>query len=279
MAAASPLIILGYGYTGHWIYRLAQDQSLRVLASSRRPELHLHEVPITDRLHFDLTDQSSWRTLPPNADLMWTFPAMPLELVQTFARQLCQGDRKLVVLGSTSAYDRPDHPRAARPAWIDETSPINTDLPRVQGEEYLRTYHGAIILRVAGIYGPHRNPVEWIKRGRVGPTSKFVNLIHVEDLARLCLQALRHGQAGATYNISDGHPRRWEEICREVAARWGVVSPREAAGDEPGKRILNHKALTQLHYSLRHPDLFQALGAIEELSFPGPSPGRSPDSR
>ena len=37
--------------------------------------------------------------------------------------------------------------------------------PAFQGEEYLRTHHGAIILRVAGIYGPHRNPVDWIRRG------------------------------------------------------------------------------------------------------------------
>lgn len=266
MNAAPPIVILGFGYTGRWIYGLAHEHSSRVFASSRQPDLHLTEVSPHDRLRFDLSDQTSWPTLPRGADLIWTFPATPLDQVQVFAREYCRTGRRLVVLGSTSAYDRHEHPPAGLPPWIDETNPINGELPRVQGEEYLRTQHGAIILRVAGIYGPHRNPVEWIRRGRVGPTQKFVNLIHVEDLARLCLHALRHGQAGATYNISDGHPRRWDEICQEVSARWGVVGPGPKRQDEPGKRILNQKALSQLQYTLRHPDFYQALGTIQGMS-------------
>lgn len=265
MITPPPLVILGFGYTGRWLYRLAHEQSGRILASSRQPERHLTEVPPTDRIRFDVTDPTSWPTLPREADLIWTFPAIPLDQVQEFAKQHCHAHRRLVVLGSTSAYDRHEQPTMDLPPWIDETSPINADLPRVQGEEYLRAHHGAIILRVAGIYGPHRNPVDWIRRGRVGPTNKFVNLIHVEDLARLCLQALRQGQAGTSYNISDGQPRRWVEICHEVSARWGVVSPRQTLAEEAGKRIRNHKALTQLQYTLRHPDFYQALRSIEGL--------------
>lgn len=262
MTAMAPLVILGFGYTGRWIYRFAHLPSRRILASSRRPDHHLTDIPPPDRFRFDLTDQSSWPALPRDADLIWTFPATPLDQVQAFARHHCHEGRKLVVLGSTSAYDRQDHLPATLPPWIDEASPIDSDLPRVQGEEYLRTHHGAIILRVAGIYGPHRNPVEWIRRGRVGPTNKFVNLIHAEDLAHLCLQALQYGLPGTCYNISDGHPRRWAEICHEVSARWGAVSPRQDNADETGKRILNHRALTQLRYTLRYPDLYQALQAM-----------------
>ncbi len=276
MTAMPPLVILGFGYTGRCIFRLAHTPARRILASSRRPESHLTEIPPPDRLRFDLTDQSSWHALPWEADLIWTFPATPLDQVQAFARHYCHAGRKLVVLGSTSAYDRNDHPPAELPPWIDETSPVNGDLPRVQGEEYLRTHHGAVILRVAGIYGPHRNPVEWIRRGRVGPTNKFVNLVHVEDLAQLCLQALEYGQPGASYNISDGHPRRWAEICHEVSSRWGVLSPRQANADEAGKRILNQRALTQLRYRLRYPDLYQALRSIEDPPAPAPAQDQHP---
>jgi nucleoside-diphosphate-sugar epimerase len=174
-----------------------------------------------------------------------------------------------VILGSTSAYDQVDPPAQELPPWIDETSVINVDLPRVQGEEYLRTHHGGIILRVAGIYGPNRNPVQWIRQGRVGPSTKFVNLIHVEDLAQLCLLALKCGQPGDIYNISDGHPRRWAEICAEVSARWGIVSPRQADRSEPGKRIRNQKVIAQFGYTLRHPDLYPALQSLTIESGPG----------
>lgn len=263
MTASRPIVILGTGYTGRWILRLAQEQSLPILAGSRRPEHQLSDVDPRWRIQFDLDNPATWSALPLEADLIWTFPAVPLGQVQAFARHSCNRSRRLVVLGSTSAYDRVDDPTTDLPPWIDETSPVNFDLPRVQGEEYLRTQHGGIILRVAGIYGPNRNPVEWIRQGRVGPTNKFVNVIHVEDLSALCLLALRTGQVGNIYNISDGHPRRWADICAEVSRRWGIVSRREASSSQPGKRICNRKAIEESGYTLRHPDLYVALAALQ----------------
>lgn len=263
MTTPRPIVILGSGYTGRWIDSLALQQSLPILASSRRPDSRLTDVDPSRRIQFDLGEPGTWSAIPPDADLIWTFPATPLEQVQAFARQYCRPAGRLVVLGSTSAYDREGAPADDLPPWIDEAHPINPGLPRVQGEEYLRTHHGAIVLRVAGIYGPNRNPVEWIRQGRVGPTNKFVNLIHVEDLAHLCLLALQRGQAGETYNVSDGHPRRWADICAEVSGRWGVVSARQADRSESGKRIRNHKILAQLGYRLRHAELYEALQSIE----------------
>ena len=266
MLSLRPMVILGTGYTGRWIQKLAREQSLPILASSRQPEHHLSDIARTARIQFDLESPSTWSALPLDADLIWTFPAVPLEQVKAFATHSCSHSRRLVVLGSTSAYDRGDEPLTDMPPWIDETCHVNVDLPRVQGEEYLRTKHGGIILRVAGIYGPHRNPVEWIRQGRVGPTNKFVNLIHVEDLAALCLLALQIGRAGDIYNISDGLPRRWTEICVEVSTRWGIVSPREATSSQPGKRINNRKALEGLRYTLRHPDLYRTLATLQQES-------------
>ncbi|MCW5797949.1 MAG: hypothetical protein LZF60_230061 [Nitrospira sp.] len=264
MSAPRPIVILGTGYTGRWIRKLAREQSLPILAGSRRPEQRLNDLAQTARIQFDLDHPSTWSALPLEADLIWTFPAVPLEQVRAFATYACRHSRRLVVLGSTSAYDRGDEPLTDWPPWIDEASPVNADLPRVQGEEYLRTQQGAIILRVAGIYGPNRNPVEWIRQGRVGPTKKFVNLIHVEDLAALCLRALQTGRAGDLYNISDGHPRRWADICAEVSTRWGIVSPQEAFPSQPGKRISSRKALEELGYTLRHPDLYRTLATLQQ---------------
>jgi nucleoside-diphosphate-sugar epimerase len=263
MMVPRPLIILGCGYSGRWIYRLAKRRSPQVLASSRQPEGQLSTVDPQDRLRFDLADSSTWSALPPGADLIWTFPAAPLELVQAFADRQGMAFRRLVVLGSTSAYALDDVPSDSLPPWLDESAPIDTGLSRVQGEEYLRVRHGAIILRVAGIYGPNRNPVDWIRQGLVGPTDKFVNLIHVEDLAHLCLLALKAGQPGQTYNVSDGRPRRWADICAEISRKWGIISPRQADSYNPGKRILSDKVFARFGHRLRHPDLYRALASIE----------------
>jgi nucleoside-diphosphate-sugar epimerase len=133
----------------------------------------------------------------------------------------------------------------------------------VQGEEYLRNKLGAIVLRVAGIYGPGRNPLDWIKSGRVGPSRKYVNLIHVEDLAAICLLALDKGTPGETYNVSDGTPRTWKDICETARERWGVIATVVKEDRLSGKRISNAKLRAGLSYTLRHPDLYDALALIE----------------
>ncbi len=263
MTLRRSIAILGTGYTGRHIWRLATQRSSSALASSRRPEEHLTDVKPESRIRFDLADPTSWPALPSDIDLIWTFPAAPLEQVEAWARRYAHPARTVVVLGSTSAYQMDGVGLEEKNPWIDESSPLNRELARVQGEEYLRQQHGAIILRVAGIYGPGRNPVEWIRKGLVGPSDKYVNLIHVEDLAELCLLALAAGRTGEIYNVSDGQPRRWREICAEVSSRWGIVSSKPASESEAGKRIMSRKLFDHVGYTLQHPNLYEALDALQ----------------
>jgi nucleoside-diphosphate-sugar epimerase len=221
------------------------------------------DIPSEHRLMFDLDRPSTWRNIPMDTDLIWCFPATPLEQVQAFAHTLNPSTRRIVVLGSTSAYGGGES-QGYPPPWIDETSLINMNKPRVQGEEYLRNTVGAIVLRVAGIYGPGRNPLDWIRQGRVGLSRKYVNLIHAEDLAAICLTAIEKGKPGEAYNVSDGRPYTWNEICATAQQRWGVTAV--AAGTESrssGKRITNAKLRGELGYTFRYPDLYEALASIE----------------
>ena len=260
----SSISILGYGYTGRVLSQLCLKDNLPFVATSRYPNANLTQIDPTQRIEFDLVRKDTWGNLPSKRPTIWCFPAMPFDVVQEFARRFLSMDSQLVVLGSTSAYDIPGHSRASDPPpWIDETYPVNTKLPRVRGEEYLRTQFGAIVLRVAGIYGPGRNPLDWIRRGRVTAAKKFVNLIHVEDLAHICLAALERGTSGEIYNVSDGTPRQWSEICREADRRWSIPIQESGNDRRPGKRISNYKLRMELNYSLRHPDLYKALKKLE----------------
>jgi nucleoside-diphosphate-sugar epimerase len=214
-------------------------------------------------MRFDLEQPSTWLNIPMGADLIWCFPATPLEQVQAFARTLDAPPRRIVVLGSTSAYDAPSQSTKYPPPWIDESAPVNLTKPRVQGEEYLQNALGAIVLRVAGIYGPGRSPLDWIRQGRVSPSRKYVNLIHVEDLAAICLVALEHGKPGEAYNVSDGQPYIWNEICSIAQQRWAVIAGAAKEDHSPGKRISNAKLRAELGCVLRYPDLYEALALIE----------------
>ncbi|MBI3355729.1 MAG: hypothetical protein HY038_02950 [Nitrospirae bacterium] len=259
------LIIFGSGYTARFLLPLASRQYAQVFATSREPDKHLAHVTSERRVRFDLMQQDTWTDILIGADLLWCFPAEPLELVQQFAASAQVSSRRIVILGSTSAYNvgnSQDYP----PPWIDETAPIDLSKPRVQGEEFLRTNCGAIVLRVAGIYGPGRNPVEWIRTGRVSPSRKYVNLIHVEDLARICLVALERGKPGEVYNVSDGTPRTWREIYLTAQQRWDAQAVAEKENDATGKRISNEKLSSMLRTAqeaLRHSNLLQSLDEIQ----------------
>lgn len=252
------IVILGSGYTGKFLAATLTTTSRPFLATSRLPQKNLTHLPESKRLHFDLAQQRTWPQIPVNADILWCFPAVPVELVREFAEAASLSTRRLIVLGSTSAYDvgnSTDYP----PPWIDESAPIDLTKPRVQGEEFLRKECGAIVLRVAGIYGPGRNPIDWIRTGRVGPSRKFVNLIHVEDLAAIWLAALERGRLGEVYNVSDGTPRTWEEIYRQAGEPGADLHAVPAAHQASGKRISNTKLMTVLGIKLRHPDLYSSL--------------------
>jgi nucleoside-diphosphate-sugar epimerase len=258
-----PTIILGTGYSGRHLAEALTATSRPFFATSREPEKNLSHVQAGRRMKFDLEQPSTWLNLPARADLIWCFPATPLEQVQAFARALDAPARRMVVLGSTSAYEASDHSAVYPPSWIDESTPLDLSKSRVQGEEYLREHHGAILLRVAGIYGPGRNPLDWIRQGRIGPSRKYVNLIHVEDLAAVCLVAIEKGKPGEAYNISDGTPRTWEEICATAQQRWGVAPASAKENRASGKRITTAKLRTALGYTLKHSDLYEALASIE----------------
>ena len=103
--ATSPLVVLGSGYTGRVLHRTGTSQGWTVHATSRNPLNNLAGIPSEQRLRFDLEQPSTWRNIPAGADLIWCFPATPLEQVQAFARTLDAPARRIVVLGSTSAYD------------------------------------------------------------------------------------------------------------------------------------------------------------------------------
>lgn len=256
------LVILGSGYTGRFLAPRALRQYPYVFVTSRSPEQHLPDVPAQQRIEFDLERSATWAHIPPAADLLWCFPATPLELVHQFAEAIKAPSRRIVLLGSTSAYDVGDSHNYP-PAWLDESAPIDRSKSRVQGEEFLRTQCHAIVLRVAGIYGPGRNPLDWIKNGRVGPSRKYVNLIHVDDLVVTCLAALERGKPGETYNVSDGHPHTWEVICSTAHERWNVPLRTESQADASGKRINTHKLTTELGVRVQHFDLFTALEGLE----------------
>jgi nucleoside-diphosphate-sugar epimerase len=84
-----------------------------------------------------------------------------------------------------------------------------------------------VVLRVPGIYGPGRLPLERLRRGEpalrpadAGPG----NRIHVDDLVTACVAALER-QVHGSFNVTDGNPATTTEFLQRTAALAGLPQP------------------------------------------------------
>ena len=120
---------------------------------------------------------------------------------------------------------------------VDEDTPPNPQVDRARRrldmetrlQEWGRQNDVAvIILRVGGIYGPGRLPLQRIKEGvpLLKPElSPKTNRIHADDLARVCVAAATQPKASRIYNVSDGQDSDMTEYFFTLADFFGLPRP------------------------------------------------------
>jgi nucleoside-diphosphate-sugar epimerase len=164
-------------------------------------------------------------------------------------------------------------------AAVDEAAPTApTDeraRQRLHAEGQARSWceaRGArcVLLRVAAIYGPHRLPLDRLRRGEPVLRSEDSgpgNRIHVDDLVATCLAALARPVVGAV-NVADDCPESMAAFTARVAALAGLPAPREITWAEaqdtlsPGllaflresRRVLNRRLVGDLGVTPREPE-------------------------
>jgi nucleoside-diphosphate-sugar epimerase len=159
-----------------------------------------------------------------------------------------------------------------------ENSPTGSDAPRIHArlaaEDAMRAI-GARIVRAAGIYGPGRNMVERLKAGRVrvcGDLDRYVNMVHVEDLATILLAAALRGENGASYIAAGAEPVHWITMARRASMLAGIELPEpQPLPENPdirafyvsSRHINNSHTLESLGVQLAFP---LALNALPQLA-------------
>jgi nucleoside-diphosphate-sugar epimerase len=143
----------------------------------------------------------------------------------------------------------------------------------------------AVILRVAGIYGPDRG--RWVKQflkneARMeGDSSRFLNMIHRDDLIGCIIAALKSGRAGEIYNAADDEPVtqlhffQWlaqaldkplppSEPAAVALARSGEPQENPDAARKRGatnKRVSNRKLKMELGHQFKYPNFRKGYSA------------------
>jgi hypothetical protein len=95
MLKQDTMVLLGSEYMARFMLSLT-DFYTDVRYTSRDPHKNLRWVPPKHRVRFDLAQPDTWSNVPPGGDLLWCFPAVPLNSVQQFAARIKGSFRKLV---------------------------------------------------------------------------------------------------------------------------------------------------------------------------------------
>lgn len=187
----------------------------------------------------------------------------------------------LVYMSTTGVYGNADG------AIVDESRPVNPITPRAQrrvsAEEITRVWCAErevrrVVLRVPGIYGPDRLPLDRLRQGEPvlqEEDSGYSNHIHVDDLVEACLCAATNPEARGVYNASDGNYLTGTAFTRLVATLAGLPMPRQISMDEAqltfspmrlsflneSRRVSNQRLLRHLGVKLRYADLEAGIAA------------------
>jgi len=273
------IAIIGCGYTGlrlvqRWLDRGAgvrgyatRPASLAAIAASGATP-YLLDLD-RDGPAVDVADRIVYYSVPPAA------AAQHDVRLERFLAGLTATPARIVYLSTTGVYG--DHAGAD----VDEETPVNPlsarASRRVAAEAALVSWATArqvswCILRVAGIYGPGRLPLERLRAAQpviaaaeAGPG----NRIHVDDLALACVAAGEAPQAHRRiYNVCDGTHDSMTGYLLRVARIAGLPAPPQLARAEAervlpesmwsflgeSRRVSNRRLVGELGVTLRYTD-------------------------
>jgi len=284
----SPVVIVGCGYVGRRVALryLEQGASVLGIVASRTSAdaLAAARIPAIPR---DLASEAFGDLPLADAKLFHFAPPPARGLEDHYTRRLVSAfgrtgqPARVVYISTTGVYGD------CRGAWVDESWPPQPAADRARrrwdAEQTLGHWARAagrqlVILRVPGVYGPNRLPLERIRQGLPmvrAEDAPYSNRIHVDDLVAACMAAMERTNATGIYNVSDGHPTTMTDYFQRVADAAGLprpplISMQEADGQlsagmlsymQESRRLTNRRLVEELGVSLRYPTLDDGIKA------------------
>ena len=265
--------------------RLADRYEVSVLVRSQENALEMQRSG-TRAIAIDLDRVRAGAGLPERLEqeaIVYLVPPPPLGesdlRLDRFLQLATVPPRTFVYMSTTGVYGD------TRGALVDERSPVRprTDRARrrVSAEEMSRVWCNErhvrrVVLRVPGIYGPDRLPLE-ILRQRAPVVREqeagLGNRIHVEDLVSACVAAIGNPEARGVYNVTDGNALSSTAFIDKLATLAGLPRPPQVSMEEAqltfsperlsflneSRRVSNERMLKHLGVRLRYADVEQGI--------------------
>jgi nucleoside-diphosphate-sugar epimerase len=276
----SKKLIIGCGYLGRRVAARWIDSGCDVIALTRSEANAVELRAIgTQPIIGDVMEPDTLASLPNVETVLYAVGldrrgghsqrAVYVDGLANVLSQVAPASPKFLYISSTSVYGQ----NAGE--WVDETSECRPDSPNgqvcLEAEQLLRrSLPSAMILRLAGIYGPGRlvARAEQLRAGTplTGNPEAWLNLIHVDDAATAVLACERVGEPGSTVLVSDDRPHSRREYYAPLASLIGAPVPRfdESTLDASertrlNKRCCNRKLREELGVELRYATIVEGL--------------------
>lgn len=132
---------------------------------------------------------------------------------------------------------------------------------------------GAVLLRLAGLYGPGRTRL--LTRAREvtpvqGEPPVWTNRIHLDDAAAAVDLLVRTPAAAGVYIGVDDAPAPEHEVLAWIAAGLGLPPPPSVRGTAPANKRLSNARLRALGWAPQYPDYRSGYNALIAAAVPTP---------
>ncbi len=292
------VLIIGCGYVGLPLGAELTRQGHEVFGVRRSPSAEGEmKAAGLQPLQADITKPAELARLPAPFDWVVNTVASNQGGVEAYRAVYCEGTRnliewlrtapprKFVYTSSTSVYAQNDgsHVKEQSPTEPEnETSKVLVETEKLLLQAVQQHHFPAVILRVAGIYGPGRGHLlrQYLRNEAkiAGHGERLMNMIHRDDLIGIILTALKSARPGEIYNVVDEEPVAQIHFFRwlsETLGKWMPPFEPELAKAErkrglTNKRVLNRKLKMELGYQFKYPTFRQGYTAeIQRLEQAG----------
>ncbi len=274
------VLIVGCGYVGMPLGAELMKLGHEVFGLRRSADDKLKAAGITP-LPADITRAESLDGLPRDFDWVVNCVASGGGGVGEYQQLYLQGTRNLVAwlvgspakkfvyTSSTGVYGQNDGELVteASPAEPEtETSKVLVETEKVLLAAAREREFPAVILRVAGIYGPERGYLlkQYLRNeARIeGRGERILNMIHRDDLIGVIIAALQRGKAGEIYNAVDDEPVTQLHFFEWLSGTLGKALPPSATAEEAtsrrrgltNKKVTNRRLKLELGYQFKYPN-------------------------
>jgi nucleoside-diphosphate-sugar epimerase len=276
------VLIAGCGYVGQRLaLRLQARYDVTSLVRSAERAAELARLGVR-ALAIDLDRVRPGTTIPESLDLEAIVYLTPPPVLgesdlrlDRFLQLASVPPQTFVYMSTTGVYGD------TAGAVVDESSVVQprTDRARrrISAEEMTRVWCTErrvrrVVLRVPGIYGPDRLPLERLRHFEPVVREREAginNRIHVDDLVEACACAITNSEARGVYNVTDGQPLSSTTFINMVAKAAGLPVPPQVPMEEAqltfsperlsflneSRRVSNERMLKHLGVVLKYADV------------------------